>query len=85
MHRGEIWTHDVGHTLINFEQRYTNPEHRLLPGRLSMQELRLLAADHDGWNAAFSRPRGIPAIRERVHRYLTAPHPTGLKSTIRFG
>ncbi|MGA8940077.1 MAG: hypothetical protein WB439_13030 [Acidobacteriaceae bacterium] len=42
--RGEVWTHDVGHTLTRFEQQCTAPEHRLLPGRLTVQELRLLAA-----------------------------------------
>ena len=72
IYRGEIWTHDVGHTLINFEERYTKPEHRPLADPLSVQELRLLAADHDGWNAAFSRPRGIPAIREHLTAHSTA-------------
>ena len=76
-HEGRIWSHDARNTCtarIKYEPTYGG---RLVPGYLTVPELVSVASQPWGWNPAFSRRSGVPAIRAAVRRHLGAsgkPH-----------
>lgn len=69
-HEGRIWSHDARNTCtgrIKYEPTYGG---RLVPGFLTVPELVNIAAARKGWNPAFRRRTGVPAIRAAARRHL---------------
>ena len=76
-YNGRIWRHDARNTVLAKSRREPTFGKLLCPGYLTVPELVTIAAARTGWNPAFSRRSGVPAIRAAVRRHLGAsgkPH-----------
>jgi hypothetical protein len=67
-YRSRIWTHDARNTTCRKIKREPTYGGRLVPGYLTLPELVTIAMARKGWNPAFDRRSGIPAIRAAVRR-----------------
>ena len=71
-YNGRIWRHDARNAMRAKSRREPTFGKLLCPGYLTVPELVSIAAVRKGWNPAFCRRSGVPAIRAAVRRYLSS-------------
>jgi hypothetical protein len=69
-HKGKVWTHDVKNTTDKRLRKEPTFGGSLCPGYLTVPELVKIAMARKGWNPAFNRRSGTPAIRAAVWRHI---------------
>lgn len=65
-----VWTYDAEHLVQGTPHQDPTLGNPIVPGYLTIAELRRLAATPVGWNSMFPRETGIPLIRRAVKKYL---------------